>query len=70
MHQVTAKFRCNTTTQQGENILMQATPVSGGGNESWADATPAGRCELTIANPEAQTFFEEGSEYIATFAKV
>jgi len=55
-------------------VVLQ--PVTGGknpANETWASATPSGRIELTIGNPEAAAFFQqamdEGFDIAITFEK-
>lgn len=51
-------------------------PVTGGkhpANEGWASATPSGRIELTVGNPETAAFFQqamdEGWDIAITFEK-
>jgi hypothetical protein len=39
-------------------------------NYSFSKATPGAYLNMTISNPEAFDYFEEGKEYIVTFEKV
>lgn len=49
-----------------EHIKLNAVGDAQGTNKSWAAATPGGSLELSIANPGAQGFIQQGKSYIVT----
>jgi len=58
-------FECWVPGKSLENVVLQ--PVSSGGpddpNQSFAQATPSGKLEMTIDNPAAWGYLEPGIEY-------
>lgn len=47
---------------------VELSAVAGSpGNESWSSATPSGRLEMTISNPDAAEQFELGEHYLLRF---
>jgi hypothetical protein len=70
---VQARFYVSKTTRQAYNpahLLVELTAVSRGDqNAQWAEATPCGKIEMTINNPEAAAPFEQalGKDVAVTF---
>lgn len=61
---VTARFYVNEMTYRGKGPYANATVIltpayANGANAEWASATPSGRIELSVGNPEAIKQFEE-----------
>lgn len=49
---------------------VELSAVAGSpGNEAWASATPSGRLEMTISNPDAAEWFELGEYYLLHFER-
>lgn len=44
--------------QQGHSTVILQASTRGPENKTWAKATPSGRIELTINNPDASAWFE------------
>lgn len=72
---VAAKFYVASITRHSYNkgaaqVVLQVVS-RGEENKEWASATPAGKVELSIGNPDAvaqfQKAFEEGTDVPATF---
>ncbi len=74
---VRAKFRCDEILQhsaytdsegvkhESRTVKMDAVSDDGGDNESWSEATPSGKLEMTINNPSAfDTFVINGEYYL------
>ena len=71
---VRAKFRCcgiNHVHTGGTNSVaaISRVPVweQEGVNKQWSHATPQGKIEMTITNPDAVEQFELGKEYFVDF---
>lgn len=68
MEIIKAKFQCGAVrkTVYGENV--ECTPVISGSeeNKSFSAATPSGKLELMITNPEAYGSFVPGKSYYIT----
>lgn len=73
---VRAKFRCAEKKQlahwdpknHGPSQDMVVLQVAyGDENKAWSAATPSGRIEMTITNPEAMNRFELGKHYFVDF---
>ena len=68
MNKVRAKFYVQSI--EGGKVVMNAvhdnnTPE----NERFTKATPSGKMEMTIDNPDALEFFEPNQMYYADFSK-
>lgn len=62
--------RAEGYAQPAPNIQVVMWPVTRGEeNKQWASATPSGKIELTIGNPEAAAWFESmlGQDVAVTF---
>lgn len=74
MNRVRAKFSVTGVFEDPAGFTqVEMMPVASDDPESenhrfW-EATPAGRCELHIDNPEAAAFFEAGDEVYVDFEK-
>lgn len=68
MGAIKVKFECGSVrkTVYGENV--ECTPVLSGSeeNKSFSAATPSGKLELMITNPEAYGSFVPGRSYYVT----
>jgi len=68
-----AKFNCYSVmriTGGGEQSVLQAVTDDGTPeNESFWNATPSGRLEISITNPAAQGFFSPGTAYYLDFTE-
>jgi hypothetical protein len=72
---VRAKFRCMGITHAFTNsaeysaAVISLVPVweQDGVNKIWSKATPQGKIEMTITNPDAVEQFELGKEYFVDF---
>lgn len=51
-----------------EEVTLQAVYGNGEDNKAWSAATPSGRLQITITNPEAQGKFEPGKSYFLDIA--
>ncbi len=60
-----AKFKCQQVNkfEYGQQAHLQAVYGTGEENKSYSTATPSGKLELTINNPNAFDFFKPGGEY-------
>lgn len=78
MKKILAKFRANNVkdlnwgpenTKSGEKVDMHPVCSSDPAdpNYSFSKATPSGDISLTITNPTAFGFFQEGQEYLIEF---
>lgn len=68
MRTVRAKFEC--TKNDGSDVELQ--PVVAGSpeeNKAFWKATPSGKLEMWVSNPDAADFFEVGEEYYLDFTK-
>jgi hypothetical protein len=72
---VRAKFKCDSkvlTEQGGSEVCrlnFSASHGDGKDNKDWSKWTPAGSLSMTISNPEAFGWFEQGAEYYLDFSK-
>ena len=72
---VRAKFRCMsinhafTNTPEYSAATVGLVPVweQEGVNKTWSKATPSGKIEMMITNPEAVKQFDLGKEYFVDF---
>ena len=69
-----AKFHVESVTKHaGGAVTTFLTPVrknsNNSENTSFWEATPIGKLEITITNPNTQGFFEAGKEYYLDFSK-
>lgn len=65
---VRAKFKCTSVTiREGGSRSVELWPAYGEENKSWARATPSGKIEMGIDNPEAAVQFEPGKHYFVDF---
>jgi hypothetical protein len=65
---VRAKFKCSMVSQyEGGSKKYEFWAVYGEDSKPWAKATPNGKLEITIDNPDAQKF-EVGKEYYLDFS--
>ena len=75
---VRAKFKVTEVKHMMSNspgfsiATIVMIPVWGNGkdNADWSKATPSGKLEMVVTNPEAVAQFELGADYIMTFEKV
>ncbi len=73
IHKVRGKFRCNsrTITQYG-GIIINFYPVTADElpeNVRFHKATPSGKLDIEITNPEAQSMFDVGKDYYLDFTR-
>lgn len=61
----------STYVQTGESVDLTAVYSADPNTEnySYSSATPNAHLTMTISNPQAFDFFEEGAEYVLTFEK-
>jgi hypothetical protein len=58
-------------SKASEQVLLSAVHSNDPNSEnySYSQATPNGQLTMSISNPEAFDFFEEGAEYVLTIEK-
>ncbi len=71
---VRAKFKCHSKkVSEGENPQAQLTFFAsygeGADNRDWSKWTPSGSLNMSITNPAAFNWFEEGKEYYLDFTE-
>lgn len=71
---IRAKFYCNSVENEtGTSEMAKLSAVYGSTeadneeNNQFSEATPYGKMEMQIDNPDAMGFFEEGKEYYLDF---
>lgn len=69
MADMRAKFECNSVQRYGDNVMIWAHAVYGGGedNKQWSEATPSGQLAMTISNPTAQNILKQGDVFYLDF---
>lgn len=71
---VTAKFKVSNVNDYGAYRQVFLQPVyssdKASPNYSWSQATPSGKLEMTITNPDAFEQFRVGKTFLMTFAEV
>lgn len=65
--QVTARFYVDEVKKKAFDpkqaaLVLKPAYNNGSGNEAWAKATPSGRIELQISNPDAVAFFNDAMD--------
>lgn len=72
---IIAKMHCESVTpydngkeKQSENVTLRAVYGDSEENKTFAEATPSAEVRMSISNPAAWGAFEQGKEYIVTFA--
>lgn len=68
-----AKFTCQSIKNDAYgNQTVELTPVYSGNPEDngFNKATPSGKLEMKVCNPDAQSFFVPGSSYYLDFTPV
>ncbi len=69
---VRAKFFVATINHhhvtQGVFATVTMSPVYGEANKPWSQATPQGKIEMSITNPDAVDQFELGKSYFVDFS--
>lgn len=63
---IRAKFKCSSVTKDfygNESVSFFPVYAADGPNLAWAKATPGGKLDMTISNPDAQGKFVPGEEY-------
>jgi hypothetical protein len=70
---VRAKFFCSRKSENqaypntAKYAVVELSPATGQGNESWSKYTPSGNIEMTINNPVALAAFVIGQSYFVDF---
>lgn len=64
MSGVTLRFYVSEITQRGKGTASNATVIllpayAQGANAEWATATPSGKIELSVSNPQAIKVFDQ-----------
>lgn len=71
---VQAKVKINhhqvTEYEYGKSTTVHAFPVNDPANAAWAAASPGGKLELTVANPEALKQLGVGKTFLLDFRPV
>jgi hypothetical protein len=69
-----AKFVCSQTTQymggSKQAVLSAVTDDGDPENKAFWSATPSGRIEIHVSNPDAAEQFEAGKAYYVDFTEV
>ena len=64
---VRAKFNCQAVVENDSatctTVILHAVYGDGTDNASWSQATPWGKLEMAITNPDAVAAFEVGRDY-------
>ena len=63
---IRAKFKCSFVAKDfygNETVSLFPVYASDGPNLAWSKATPCGKLDMTISNPDAQGKFVPGEEY-------
>lgn len=72
---VRAKFKCHKKEMIEQNgsdvasLTFFASYGEGADNKDWSKWTPSGSLNMTITNPVAFNWFEEGKEYYLDFTE-
>lgn len=72
---VRAKFKCQSKIIHGEGesqfaaLNFQAVYGDGKENKEWSKYTPSGNLTMSVTNPAAFGWFEEGKEYYLDFTE-
>ena len=68
-----AKFSVSKVTDQpwGEEVLLHAVYSNTNNEEDnqFSEATPAGQLQMTVSNPAAKGFLQEGKSYYLDFTQ-
>lgn len=69
---VTARFKVGRISKWTEDTgeVEMVPDYAGGKNSQWSNATPSGVCRLSITNPNAFSFFNEGDSLELVISKV
>lgn len=70
---IRAKFNVSTVAKHfnggGASVTMSPVVGDAGENKTFWDATPSGKIEMHITNPDAIKVFENGGEFYVDFTK-